>query len=1374
MPIFAVVSHKIYNTPGGKSTVIYITAQTQSLTVSEPDGGTLSVTATRVPTGTITYQWQKAESTATTTWTNIAGATTSTYTIAASTTVAASNGDLYRCLLTSSPADQVTTSEILLTVNAVGITISAQPVNTAVSEPDTATFTVTAASSPAGRTLTYQWQKAESTSPNTWANVTTGTGGTTASYTTAASVVSTDSGDKYRCVISRLTSTPATTNEVTFTVNPVVINITAQPTNQTVIETQTATFSVTTTTTPTGRALSYQWQKAESTAPTTWTNIGGATSSSYTTGVLSVSADNGDKYRVVVSRLSSTPVTSSEVTLTVNPIVINITTQPTSQTVSEPDTATFTCNSAANLGTVTYQWQVADVLTPSTWANVTTGTGGTTRTYTTAATTISGNNGDNYRCLLTVPNGSPTYTNTVTITVNPVTVSITTQPTNQSVYSGVAATFTIAAATTPTGRALTYQWQRADVLTPSTWSNISGATSVSYTTTTSTTYDSENGDLFRCIATRALSNNASATSNSATLTITRPTIAIGSQPTNQTAYGTNTATFTASTISTTPAGRTVTYQWQRAEASAPTVWSNVGSSGSVAGGTTSYTTSALTVAADNGAKYRVELSATDAITVTSSEVTLTVNPVVIAISVQPTAQTVYATTTASFSVTAATTPVGKTINYQWQWSLDGLTGWTNVTTGTGGTTASYTTATLTNSDNGEYYRCLLNSTEASQVTSNSVLLTVNPVVISISAHPASVSKYNLETNTFSVTASTTPASRTITYQWQKAEAETPSTWTNIGTNSSSYTTGSLDVTADNGDKYRVVLTTPESNGATSNEATLTVSVATINIGTQPVNTTAFEPDAATFTVATTTTPAGRTVTYQWQKAESTDLLTWTNVGTNSTSYTTPATVISNDDGDKYRVVMNASGANETTSNEVTLTVSPVAINITTQPLATTTGATTSATFSVVASTTPAGRSLTYQWQKAESTATTVWNDISSATGTSYTTGALTVAADNNDLYRVVVSRTLSSTSTTSNSALLTVEPVTITINTHPSSQTVTQGNTATFSVSSSVDYAVTQTYQWQKAESTATGIWNSISGATSSSYTTGALSAGSDNGDLYRVVVSAPGASDVTSNSATLTVPVTFDYLVVAGGGGGGGAPAGTWGAGGGGAGGVRYATSQTLSLDTNYTLTVGTGGTAGTGSNAGGNGGNSILNSITATGGGGGGGSGSTSGLAGGSGGGAFGSSSTGGTGTAGQGNNGGGGATTGGTRGGGGGGGAASVGGTTSTATGGSGGSGATYFGILVGAGGAGGTDTTNSVAVNGTPGTDGTGQGGSGSGGSLGGSGGSGGAGGDGIVVVRYLTTYPTLTISAGLTYTLDTTTYPGYNLYKFTAGTGTINW
>ena len=93
------------------------------------------------------------------------------------------------------------------------------------------------------------------------------------------------------------------------------------------------------------------------------------------------------------------------------------------------------------------------------------------------------------------------------LTVNAATATaptITTQPSDQTVTAGTAATFSVVAAGTAP---LSYQWQKNTV-------NITGATSSSYTTPLTTTADS--GEQFRV----TISNSAgSVTSRVATLTV---------------------------------------------------------------------------------------------------------------------------------------------------------------------------------------------------------------------------------------------------------------------------------------------------------------------------------------------------------------------------------------------------------------------------------------------------------------------------------------------------------------------------------------------------------------------------------------------------------------------------------------------------------------------------------------------------------------------------------------------------------------------------------------------------------------------------------------------------------------------------------------
>lgn len=82
-----------------------------------------------------------------------------------------------------------------------------------------------------------------------------------------------------------------------------------------VVAGETATFTVVATLSNTG-TLGYQWQRAEP-GTSTYVNIAGATGASYTTGVTTVAADNGAKYRVVVSATGATSKTSAARTLTV-------------------------------------------------------------------------------------------------------------------------------------------------------------------------------------------------------------------------------------------------------------------------------------------------------------------------------------------------------------------------------------------------------------------------------------------------------------------------------------------------------------------------------------------------------------------------------------------------------------------------------------------------------------------------------------------------------------------------------------------------------------------------------------------------------------------------------------------------------------------------------------------------------------------------------------------------------------------------------------------------------------------------------------------------------------------------------------------------
>jgi hypothetical protein len=98
--------------------------------------------------------------------------------------------------------------------------------------------------------------------------------------------------------------------------------------------------------------------------------------------------------------------------------------------------------------------------------------------------------------------------------------------------------------------------------------------------------------------------------------------------------------------------------------------------------------------------------------------------------------------------------------------------------------------------------------------------------------------------------------------------------------------------------------------------------------------------------------------------------------------------------------------------------------------------------------------------------------------------------------------------------------------------------------------------------------------------------------------------------------------------------------------------------------------------------------------------------------------------------------------------------------------GGGGASSTAGAFGRGGAGGGGNGGVTPGNGAEGNVNTGGGG--------GAGGSSLAGGSGIIILAHSNTISNGIVSAGLTYTINTISRPGFLVYSFTAGAGTITW
>jgi len=169
-------------------------------------------------------------------------------------------------------------------------------------------------------------------------------------------------------------------------------------------------------------------------------------------------------------------------------------------------------------------------------------------------------------------------------------------------------------------------------------------------------------------------------------------------------------------------------------------------------------------------------------------------------------------------------------------------------------------------------------------------------------------------------------------------------------------------------------------------ATVNAAGVTIDITQQPTDTVGLLGGTASFTAAATVSAGGAPLTYQWQE-------NWTNIpNATNASYTTP-TLGTCDSGAIFRVQVSP-GNVFVNSQTASLAVGGLTITITQQPanVYATVGGT--ATFDVVAMSSPPEQ-LSYQWEENGV-------DISGATNSSYTTPVLQPEDSGTNLFSVEV------------------------------------------------------------------------------------------------------------------------------------------------------------------------------------------------------------------------------------------------------------------------------------------------------------------------------------------------------------------------------------
>ena len=976
-------------------------------------GSTIDLKAAASGSPTPTVQW-KVSSDGGTTFTNIFSATSTSYSF---TPTASNNGDEYEAVFTNS-IGSATTTAATLTVDS----ITTQPASQTVDAGASVTFTA-ASSDSSGDTV--QW-KVSSNGGTTFTNI---SGATSTSYTFTAAGA--QNGDEYEAVFTNTAGT-LTSDAATLTVQfpPAV---TTNPASQLGNAGSTVTFTAAASGNPTPTV---QW-KVSSDGGTTFTNISGATSTSYS--FTPTATQSGDEYEAVFTNTYGS-VTTSAATLTVD----SIATQPVSQTADTGKSVTLTAASSNGSGD-TVQWEVESE--GGTAFSPISGATSTTYTFTTSGT----ENGDEYEAVFGNSAGK-LASDPATLTVD----YVTTQPASQTVDAGAAVTFT-ADSSNPGTENDTVQWQMSTD-GGTTFTKITGATSTTYGFTASST---QNGNEYEAVFTNSL---GSFTSNAATLTVDyAPTV---------------TTNPTASTL--VDAGSTVTLTAAATGNPAPTVQWDVSTDGGTTfakiTGATSTTYSFTASGTQNGDEYEaVFTNSVGAATTTAASLTVDY------VTTQPATQTVDAG--ATVTLTAASTG-GSGDSVQWKVSTSGGTTFSDIS---GATSTSFSfTAAATQTGN-EYEAVFSNS--AGTVTSGAATLTVDyaPTVTTNPAVPTVVDAGNTVTLTAAATGNPAP-----TVQW-KVSGDGGTTFTNIsGATSTSYSFTAA--ATQSGNEYEAVFTNSV-NSATTSAATLTIDAVT----TQPASQTVDGGASVTFTAASTD---GSSDSVQW-KVSTDGGTTFSDIsGATSTTYSFTAAASQN--GDEYQAVFTNSGGT-LTSDSATLTVD-FAPTVSTNPtLPTTVDAGSSVTLEAAASGNPAPA---VQWKVSTDGGTTFTN-ISGATSTSYS--FTPTATQSGDEYEAVFTNSIGAATTTP--ATLTIDSVT----TQPANQAISTGGDATFTAASANS---SDAVQWKV--NTGSGTFAAVSnGGVYSNATTKSLTitdaTAAMNGYQYEAVFTNSSGS-VTSNPATLTV----------------------------------------------------------------------------------------------------------------------------------------------------------------------------------------------------------------------------------------------------------------
>ena len=224
-----------------------ITLEPLSQTVFEGDPATFTAAADGFPAPTV--QWQVSTNGGTT-FSPISGATSDTLNLPATTL--AENGNQYEAVFTNGTAPDATTNPVVLSVSpAIAPVITTNPISQTVNEGDSVTFTAAASGTP---TPTVEWQVSID-GGSTWIDIPALNSPTISGIPPA--YLNFMNGWQFRAVFTNAGGS-AMSNAATLTVLPPVAPVvTTQPSDQSVSEDESVTFTAAASGTPTPTV---EWQ----------------------------------------------------------------------------------------------------------------------------------------------------------------------------------------------------------------------------------------------------------------------------------------------------------------------------------------------------------------------------------------------------------------------------------------------------------------------------------------------------------------------------------------------------------------------------------------------------------------------------------------------------------------------------------------------------------------------------------------------------------------------------------------------------------------------------------------------------------------------------------------------------------------------------------------------------------------------------------------------------------------------------------------------------------------------------------------------------------------------------------------------------------